>query len=69
MSPRHPDRVDLVTALAAFAALNALAWVGSLRLADHMLQLGLSSMLLGIVATVTALAVPIAVGASRTMTD
>lgn len=66
MTP-EPSRSTMALALAAFATINALAWVAGLRLADHLLGLDLSRTLLYLVAAVTGLAVPVAVGAARVM--
>lgn len=64
----EPTRSTMAAALMAFAAINALAWVAGLRVADHVLHLDLSNTLLVTVAAVTGLAVPLAVGAARALT-
>ncbi len=56
-------RSTTALALAAFATLNALAWVACLRLVAGMLDVTAWPILLGTVAAVTGLAVPIAMGA------
>lgn len=68
MSPQ-PSRSTMAVALATFAALNALAWVAGLRVADHVLHLGLSRGLLVTVALATGLAVPMAAAAARGVGD
>lgn len=67
MTP-EPTRSTMAAALVAFAAINALAWVAGLRVADHVLHLDLPRAVLVTVAAVTGLAVPVAVGAARALT-
>ena len=67
MTP-EPTRTTMTVALVAFAAINALAWVAALRVADHVLSLGLSRTWLVAVAAVTGLAVPVAAGAAQALT-
>lgn len=67
MDSSEPSRSTLALALASFAVLNAMTWVAGLRVADHVLDLGLSRWLLGVVAAVTALAVPVALGAAHAL--
>lgn len=57
MPSPDPSRLALVAALAAFATLNALMWVAGLRLADHVLALGLPTSVTAAVAVFTGLVV------------
>lgn len=57
------SRPTLVVALAAFAAINALAWVVMVHVVSGAFGMAVPTLWLGTIAAITGLAVPVAIGA------